>query len=84
MSFRLSSLRICSGLVAVAVISLLPCSAQTGGRQRGRPIEFSEPRSDEVMTNLHQLTIKKDGLKEMEGVFTGHCRAPRRRVRLTG
>jgi len=66
MSFRLSSLRICSGLVAVAVISLLPCSAQTGGRQRGRPIEFSEPRSDEVMTNLHQLTIKKDGLKEME------------------
>jgi hypothetical protein len=66
MSFRLSSLRICCGLVVVAVISLLPCGAQTGGRQRGRSIEFSEPRSDEVMTNLHQLTIKKDGLKEME------------------
>lgn len=52
--------------MAVAVMSLLPCSAQTGGKQRGRPIEFSEPRSDGVTTNLHQLSIKKDGLKEME------------------
>ena len=66
MSFRLSSLRICCGLVVVAVISLLPCGAQTGGRQRGRSIEFSEPKSDEVTTNLHQLTSKKDGLKQLE------------------
>jgi hypothetical protein len=66
MSFRLSSFRICCGLVAVAVSSLLPCGAQTGGRQRGRPIEFSDPRSDEVTTNLHQLTIKKDGVNELD------------------
>ena len=45
---------------------LLVCSAQTGGKERGRPIEFSEPRSDEVTTNLHQLTSKKDGLKQLE------------------
>jgi hypothetical protein len=44
----------------------MPCSAQTGGRPRGRPIEYSDPRSDEVTTNLHQLTIKKDGVKELE------------------
>ena len=66
MSFRLLSLRVCCGLVAVALTSLLPCSAQTGGRPRGRPIEYSEPRSDEVTTNLHQLTIKEDGVKELE------------------
>ena len=33
---------------------------------RGRSIEFSSPRSDEVTTNLHQLTSKKDGLKQLE------------------
>ena len=42
------------------------CSAQAGGKQRGRSIEFSEPKSDEVTTNLHQLTSKKDGLKQLE------------------
>ena len=45
---------------------LLVCSAQAGGKERGRPIEFSEPRSDEVTTNLHQLTSKKDGLRQLE------------------
>jgi hypothetical protein len=66
MSIRLSSLRICFGLVAVAVSSLLLCSAQAGGKPRGRAIEFSEPKSDEVTTNLHQLTNKKDGLRQLE------------------
>ena len=64
MSFRHSSLRICCGLAAAA--SLLPCGAQTGGRERGRPIEYSQPRSDAASTNLHQLSLKQDGLKEME------------------
>jgi hypothetical protein len=53
-------------LVAVVLSSLLLCSAQAGGKQRGRSIEFSEPKSDEVTTNLHQLTSKKDGLKQLE------------------
>jgi hypothetical protein len=66
MSFRLSSLRVCCGLVAVAVSGLLPCGAQTSGRPRSRPIEYSDPKSDEVTTNLHQLTIRRDGMKELE------------------
>jgi hypothetical protein len=66
MSFRLSSLRIGFGLVAVAVGSLLLCTAQAGGKPRGRSIDFSEPKSDEVTTNLHQLTSKKDSLRQLE------------------
>ena len=66
MNFRLSSVPICSGLVAVAASGLLLCSAHAGGKEHGRPIEFSEPKSDEVTTNLHQLTSKKDGLKQLE------------------
>jgi hypothetical protein len=66
MSIRLLSVRIGSGLVAVAVGSLLLCSAQAGPKPRGRAIDFSEPKSDEVTTNLHQLTSKKDGLKQLE------------------
>jgi hypothetical protein len=66
MSFRFSSRQICFGAAAVALSGLLVCSAQAGGKERGRPIEFSAPSSDEVTTNLHQLTSKKDGLKQLE------------------
>ena len=66
MSFRLSSLRIGWCTAALAVSGLLVCSAQAGGKERGRTIEFSEPKSDEVTTNLHQLTSKKDGLRQLE------------------
>ena len=66
MSFRLSSCRICWGVAALALSGLLVYSAQAGGKQRGRTIEFSEPKSDEVSTNLHQLTSKKDGLRQLE------------------
>jgi hypothetical protein len=66
MSFRLSSLRFWFGVAALAWGGLLVCSAQTGGKERGRAIEFSEPRNDEVTTNLHQLTNKKDSLRQLE------------------
>jgi len=66
MSFRLSSLRICCSLVAVAVSSLLLCSAHAAGKPRGWSIEFSESRSSEVTTNLQQLTSKKDSLRQLE------------------
>src|SRR5512137_1118385 len=66
MSFRLSSLRFCSGAAALAVSGVLVGSAQAGSRESGRSIEFSAPRSDEVTTNLHQLTSKKNGLKQLE------------------
>jgi hypothetical protein len=66
MSFRLSSRRVCRGAAAFALVSLLACSAQAGGKERGRAIEFSEPKSDEVTTNLHQLNSKKDVVRELE------------------
>ena len=66
MSVRLSSLRFCLCVAVFALGGLLVCSAQVGGKQRGRSIEFSAPRSDEVTTNLHQLTSRKDGLKQLE------------------
>ena len=50
----------------VALIGLLACTAQGAGKKRGRPIEFSAPNSDEVTTNLHKLTSRKDSLKELE------------------
>jgi hypothetical protein len=66
MSFRLRTLQVCRATVTLALVGLLVCSVHAAGRQRGRPIEFSVPRSDEVTTNLHQLTNKKDGLKQLE------------------
>jgi hypothetical protein len=66
MSFRLTSSGICLAVAAVVLGGLVAGNAQTGGRERGRPIEFSSPRSDEVTTNLNQLTTKKDSLKELE------------------
>ena len=66
MNFRLSSPQICLGAAILAASGLLVCSAKAGGKERGRDIEFSAPRSDEVTTNLHQLTSKKDGLKQLE------------------
>ena len=55
-----------SALVALALASPLACRGQSGGRQRGRPIEFSEPRGENVTTNLQELTSRKDGLKQLE------------------
>ena len=66
MSFRFSSFQICRGVAALVLSGLLVCSAQAGGKERGRSIEFSEPKSDEVTTNLHQMTNKKDGLRQLE------------------
>src|SRR5882762_1711705 len=66
MSFRLSSFRIFPSLAVAGAACLLACSAQGADQRRGRSIEFSGPRSAEVITNLNQLTSKKDGLKQLE------------------
>ena len=66
MSFRLSSRRICLGATILVLSGPLVCNAQPGDKQRGRPIEFSVPRSDEVTTNLHQSLSQPDGLKRLE------------------
>lgn len=66
MSFRLSTRQIRLAAASVALLAVLAGSVQGGERSRGRAIEFSNPKSDEVTTNLHQLTSKKDGLKQLE------------------
>ena len=66
MSFRRSSLRFCFGAVALVAGVWMGCSAEAAGRERGRSIGFSQPRSDEVTTNLNQLTSRKDSLRQLE------------------
>jgi hypothetical protein len=66
MSFKFSSLHICLAAAALVLSGVLVGNAQSGGKERGRPIEFSLPKSDEVTTNLHELTSKKDSLKQLE------------------
>jgi hypothetical protein len=66
MSVMHASLRCGWGWAAVALTAGLACTAHAGSRQYGRPIEFSEPKSSEVMTNLQQLATKNDPLKQLE------------------
>jgi hypothetical protein len=66
MSCRLLSLSYRRALAIVVMSGLWVGVAHAGGKERGKSIEFSSPRSDEVTTNLHQLTSKKDSLKELE------------------
>jgi hypothetical protein len=46
--------------------ALLTFGSGGADTSRGRAIEFSEPRSAESITNLNQLTAKKDSLKQLE------------------
>jgi hypothetical protein len=66
MIFRFLSLHIYLAAATLVLSGVLVGKAQTGRKERGRPIEFSLPKSDEVTTNLHQLTNKKDSLRELE------------------
>ncbi len=67
MSFRSCIFKAFSVPVAAALLwSVAPSSALGGGADRGRSIEFSTPKSDEISTNIHQLTSKKDSLKQLE------------------
>ena len=66
MSIRLS--RFCS-LAAPAFLAaclLWGWGGRAAEPQRGRPIEFSDPRSAEITTNLNQLSSKRGGLRELE------------------
>ena len=66
MSFRRSRHQICFGAATLVLGGVLVCNAQPRDTGRGRPIEFSAPRSGEVSTNLHQFMNKPDGLKQLE------------------
>jgi hypothetical protein len=54
-------------MAAVALCALAVCGAQAADQKGGRPIEFTAPRSDEITTNLNQLSSKRDTLKQLEG-----------------
>lgn len=64
MSFRSSSLGCATFSVAAAAV--LAFQAHGADQHRGRSIEFSEPRSAESITNIEQLTVKKNILKQWE------------------
>jgi len=61
---RISSIGYATLFAAAAAFAAV--QAQGAEQHRGRSIEFSEPRSSESMTNLDQLTFKKNGLKQLE------------------
>jgi hypothetical protein len=66
MSFRLINRQVCLVAASMFLGSLVTGYAQSDRKERGRPIEFSLPKSDEVTNNLQQLTSKKDSLKQLE------------------
>lgn len=66
MSFRLSSFSRCLPQLLVAVSVVAAGHARAADRGPGRSIEFSDPRSSDVITNLHQWSSRKDGLRQLE------------------
>jgi len=48
---------------------VLPAIAQQPPSKRGRPIRFSEPRSDVVSSNVNQLRTSQTSLQELEQSF---------------
>src|SRR5258708_1605842 len=65
MTFRLSSCTILPALIlGASLLFEYPGMAQE--RQRGRPIEFSDRKSNEVTTNLNQMGSRRDGLRQLE------------------
>jgi hypothetical protein len=66
MSFRLSSFGPFPCVLAAGATAFLAFGSPGADTGRGRSIEFSEPRSAETITNLNQLTTKKDSLKQLE------------------
>ncbi len=65
MTFRLSSFAIFPALMLGASL-FFASNGHAGEKQRGRPIEFSDRKSDEVTTNLNQMGGRKDGLRQLE------------------
>ncbi len=66
MILRLSSSGFCLALATVGLSGVLVYSPRAEGQERGRPIEFSQPKSAEVGTNMHQLGGKRDGLRQLQ------------------
>jgi len=62
------SLTFCSfaSLAALTGGLLLACNGRAGEPPHGRPIEFSDPKSAEITTNLNQLSPRRGGLRDLE------------------
>src|SRR5947207_15774493 len=66
MSLRLSRFGLFPSVLVAGAAAFFADGSQGADPGRGRSIEFSEPRSAETITNLNQLTTKKDSLKQLE------------------
>src|SRR5579864_7553692 len=67
MSLGFSRSRCCVVLLCLAVSGLTVRQLHAQGTQHPRRfIELSETNTAEILTNLNQLTIRKDGLRELE------------------
>ena len=67
MSLGFSRSRCCVVLLCLAVSGLTVRQLHAQGTQQPRRfIELSETNTAEILTNLNQLTVKKDGLRELE------------------
>jgi hypothetical protein len=67
MSFLASNLKALLALATLLALNgLLSFDARAGDPLDSRAIRFSDPKSDEVSTNLNQLASKKDNLKQFD------------------
>lgn len=66
MSCRSASFSFGLVLVALSLGGLWLCRAAAADRPPGKTIEFSEPKSPEVLTNLNELGSRKDSLRQLE------------------
>ena len=69
MSLRLSRFGSVA-LLPLLAASLLVCDAPGADSQKGRPIEFSDPKSSDIATNLSQISAKRSSLRELEDDLT--------------
>src|SRR2546422_4390863 len=56
-ALRLWSIGLSLPLATIVLSFSMMSSARAEGKQRGRSIEFSEPKNDQVSTNLHQFGL---------------------------
>src|SRR6266478_76356 len=66
MSGRFSSFCSIPSLAVLTGGLLLACHGRAADTPHGRPIEFSDPKSAEITTNLNQLNIRRGGLRDLE------------------
>jgi len=66
MSRRCSKFCFVPSLAVLAGGLLLGSNGRAAEPRHGRPIEFSDPKSAEITTNLNQFSIKRGGLRDLE------------------